>query len=86
MSQRLEMLVGVRDSLDERDGRPHGPANRVEIRSTLALATAPLLTRGTTYDDRSAVRRQFSLGEVLSDDDFTAAAIHTEEMQRISEG
>lgn len=81
-NQALEIVVALRDRVDELEGRAHGPSNKVRIRTVLALASAPLFKQ-TSPTSGFEVRRQFALGEDIPESEYERLSLHISMMGRV---
>lgn len=80
--QALEIVVALRNRVDELEGRAHGPLNKVRIRTTLASAVAPLFKQ-TSITAGFEVRGQFALGEDIPEGEYEQLGLHITMMGRV---
>ncbi|MGA7799842.1 MAG: hypothetical protein WCC36_03445 [Gammaproteobacteria bacterium] len=81
-SQALEIVVALRDRVDELEGRAHGPSNKVRIRTDLASAIAPLF-KETALAAGFKVSREFKLGEEIPEGEYEQLSLHITMMGRV---
>src|ERR1051325_5156159 len=83
-NQDLEIVVALRDRVDELEGKSHGPANKARIRTTVA-ATAAQLFKETNPLKALSIMRPFALGEDTPDSEHRRLNLHLQMMQRVYE-
>jgi len=81
-NQDLEIVVALRDRVDELEQRTHGPANKARIRTSL-VSTATQLFKETNPLKALSIVRPFVLGEDTPDIEHQRLNLHLQMMQRV---
>lgn len=83
-NQDLEIVVALRDRVDELEGRPHGLSNKIRLRTALSRAVAHLF-KDTSTTAAFSVRKEFGLGETIPDSENERLGLHITMMGRVYE-
>ena len=81
-NQDLEIAVALRDRIDELEQRPHGPANKARIRSSISPTMARLFRENNPLVAIGAMKL-FKVGEDTPDTQHRLLNLHLQMMQRV---
>jgi len=81
-NQDLEIVVALRDRVDQLEKKSYGPANKIRIRSAVASIAAQLFKEPNPLRALS-IMRPFALGEDTPDNEHRRLNLHLQMMQRI---